>query len=143
MGLPAIKVDFVGKDLWKIKPLIHSEDIFLHENVPDVLPWFQQADILVVPLRQGAGTRIKILEAMAAGLPVVTTSKGCDGTEAVNGRHLLIADSAQEFAGEVDRLIGDKSLAAKLAREARALVEKKYSWEMAAASIHEALSKLL
>jgi glycosyltransferase involved in cell wall biosynthesis len=141
--LPGTQVDFVGKDLWRIKNLVRADDIHLHENVPEVLPWLHQADLLAVPLRQGAGTRIKILEAMAAGLPVVTTSKGCDGTEAVNGRHLLIADSAQEFAGEVDRLIGDKSLAAKLAREARALVEKKYSWEMAAASIHEALSKLL
>jgi glycosyltransferase involved in cell wall biosynthesis len=140
--MPDAEVDFVGKDLWKIKDLIPSDGIRLHENVPEVLPWFQQADVLAVPLRQGAGTRIKILEAMAAGLPVVTTAKGCDGTEVVKGKHLLIADSARDFAGEVLRLIEDGPLATRLAQEARDLVEKKYSWEMAAATIHETLRGL-
>jgi glycosyltransferase involved in cell wall biosynthesis len=140
--MPKAEVDFVGKDLWKIRDLVRIDGIRLHENIPEVLPWFQQADVLAVPLRQGAGTRIKILEAMASGLPVVTTTKGCDGTEVVQGKHLLIADSAQDFAGEVLRLIEDDPLAARLAQEARSLVEKKYSWEMAASTIHETLSGL-
>lgn len=69
-----------------------------HENVPDVLPYFRKADILVVPLRYGAGTRGKILEAMAHGLPVVTTTKGCEGIAAENGEHLLIADTPSSLA---------------------------------------------
>jgi glycosyltransferase involved in cell wall biosynthesis len=141
--IPEVEVDFVGKDLWKIKDLIRFEGIQLHENVPEVLPWFQRADVLAVPLRQGAGTRIKILEAMAAGLPVVTTPKGCEGTEVSHGKHLLIADSAEDFAVELVRLIEDNRLAARLAQEARCLVEARYSWEMAANTIHETLSTLV
>jgi glycosyltransferase involved in cell wall biosynthesis len=141
--IPGVEVDFVGKDLWKVKDLVRFEGIYLHDNVPDVLPWFQRADVLAVPLRQGAGTRIKILESMAAGLPVVTTSKGCEGTEVSHGKHLLIADSTEAFAKEVVRLIEDNSLAGRLAQEARGLIEAKYSWEMAANTIHEALRTLL
>jgi glycosyltransferase involved in cell wall biosynthesis len=140
--MPDVQVDFVGKDLWKIKDLVHADGIHLHENVPEVLPWFQQADLLAVPLRQGAGTRIKILEAMAMGVPVVTTAKGCDGTGVVHGKHLLIADSAQNFADEAIRLIEDDLLAGQLIREARSLVEKEYSWEKAAAAIEATLSTL-
>ena len=142
-SMPDAEVDFVGKDLWKIKDLIRSANIQQHENVPDVLPWFQKADVLAVPLRQGAGTRIKIIEAMAAGLPVVTTSKGCEGIDVIHGKHLLVADTTEEFANEIIRLIENDSLAVQLTREARHLVEAKYSWEMAAATIHETLSTLL
>jgi glycosyltransferase involved in cell wall biosynthesis len=142
MKMPDVQVDFVGKDLWKIKELVHADNIHLHENVPEVLPWFQQADVLAVPLRQGAGTRIKIIEAMASGVPVVTTAKGCDGTDVVHGKHLLIADSAKDFADELIRLIEDDLLAGQLIREARSLVEKEYPWEKAAATIHATLSTL-
>jgi len=141
--MPDAEVDFVGRELWRIKSLVRSSGIRLHENVPDVLPWFHQADVLAVPLRLGAGTRIKVLEAMATGLPVVTTAKGCEGTEAAHGKHLLIADSAEEFADEIIRLIGNEPLAARLTREARRLVETRYSWEMAAATIHQSLRTLL
>ena len=140
---PEAEVDFVGKDLWRIKDLVRSGRVRLHENVPEVLPWFQQADLLAVPLRMGAGTRIKILEAMAAGVPVVTSAKGCEGTGVVAEKHLLIADSAGDFAGEVLRLLNDGALATRLVGEARLLVEREYSWEMAAAAIHQTLSALL
>ena len=139
---PETEVDFVGKDLWRIKDLIHFDKVRLNENVPDVLPWFQQADVLAVPLRQGAGTRIKIIESMAAGLPVVTTSKGCDGTDVAHEKHLLIADSAQGFAEEVVRLLENDQLALNLAQNARQLVEREYSWEMGANTIHGILSGL-
>jgi glycosyltransferase involved in cell wall biosynthesis len=129
--------------LWKIGNLARGDNINLHENVADVLPWFQKADVLAVPLRQGAGTRIKILEAMAAGLPVVTTSKGCEGIEGEHEKHLLVADSREQFADEVMRIIENDTLASRLVREARRLIERKYSWEMAAAIIHEKLSSLL
>jgi len=140
--MPDAEVDFVGKDLWKIKEIVRCDNIRLHENVPDVLPWFRQADVLAVPLRLGAGTRIKILEAMAAGLPVVTTSKGCEGTGVVHEKHLLVADSARDFAEEMLKLLEDGSLASQLTLEARHLVEQEYSWEMAAATIHEKLRTL-
>src|SRR5208282_4382115 len=91
--LPEAKLSIVGRDLVKINKTRPSESIEFHENVADIVPYFRGSDVLVVPLRMGAGTRIKILEAMASGLPVVTTSKGCEGIEVKHGRHLLIADS--------------------------------------------------
>ena len=139
---PDAEIDFVGKDLGKIRQFLPARGIRLHEHVTEVLPWFQQADVLVVPLRQGGGTRIKILEAMAAGLPVVTTSKGCEVIDIVRSRHLLVGDSAEEFANHVTCLIENDSLAGQLAQEARELVEAKYTWEMAAAAIHAKLSSL-
>jgi glycosyltransferase involved in cell wall biosynthesis len=75
--------------------------------------------------------RVKILTAMAHGVPVVTTSVGCEGIEVVSGRHLLIADAPEEFADAVLRLMDDRALAGALAREARALVERTYDYRVA------------
>ncbi len=91
--MPDVKLDIVGRELWEIDGRASVGGGESHENVPDVLPYFRKADILVVPLRYGAGTRVKILEAMAHGLPGVTTTKGCEGIAAENGEHLLIADT--------------------------------------------------
>lgn len=123
-----VRLNIVGRELWKIGDSA-GEGAVLHENVPDVLPWLAGADLLVVPLRHGAGTRIKIMEAMAAGVPVVTTSKGCEGIAVANGEHLLIADTPEEFAAAVGMLLGDRTLADRLRGNARRLVEMRYSWE--------------
>ncbi len=123
-----IELDVVGRRLCKIKAY-KTEGVEFHEDVPDVLPFFKKSAMLVVPLRQGAGTRIKILEAMASGLPVVSTSKGCEGLNVVNGEHILIANSVDSFASAVLRLGKDASLRDSIARNARSLVEERYSWE--------------
>ncbi len=94
-------------------------------DVPDC---FAGADLLVVPLRIGAGTRLKVLEAMAAGLPVVSTDRGCEGTAAVAGVHLLTADTPREFAAACLRLLAEPGLSGSLAAKARRLVEERYSW---------------
>jgi polysaccharide biosynthesis protein PslH len=140
--LPEIKLDIVGRDLHKVSGRFSFKGVEYHENVPDVLPWFRKADLLVVPLRYGAGTRIKIIEAMAAGLPVVSTSKGSEGIAASDGRHLLLADTPEDFAGAVARLMGDRGLAEHLARHARQLVEERYSWEKGATMMATVLAAL-
>ena len=127
--LPDILLDVVGRDLWKIRGWLPHKGMEFHESVSDILPYLRQADLLVVPLRQGAGTRIKILEAMAAGLPVVATSKGCEGLVVKDGEHLLIADEAGSFAEAVHKILNDAGLGKSLACNARTLVETKYSWE--------------
>jgi len=127
--IPAVKVDVVGRELWRIKNQKSLEAVQFHETVPDVLPFFRKADVLLVPLRYGAGTRIKILEAMAAGVPVVSTSKGCEGIEVVSGEHLMIADSPDSFALSVQRLLVDPGLKMTIMQNARHLVETKYAWE--------------
>ncbi|MBI4745473.1 MAG: glycosyltransferase, partial [Deltaproteobacteria bacterium] len=127
--MPEVRLEIVGKELWKIHDQPSFKGARFHQNVPDVLPWFRSSDLLVVPLRYGAGTRIKILEAMAAGLPVVTTSKGCEGIDVRHGEHLMIADSPAEFAAAVGTLIESEALRKSLIRNARRLVEERYSWQ--------------
>lgn len=125
-----VKLDIVGRELWRIQNHSSIKGVELHENVPEVIPYFRKADVLIVPLRYGAGTRIKILEAMAAGTPLVTTSKGCEGVGVTNGEHLLVADSPEEFASAVQRVIEDDNLRNSMTQNAREFVERNYSWEM-------------
>jgi glycosyltransferase involved in cell wall biosynthesis len=97
-------------------------------RVPDVTPHYRDSAVSVVPLRAGGGTRLKILEAMALGRPVVSTSLGCEGLDVTDGRHLLIADSPEEFAAKVGLLLKSPRRRQDLAEEARLLVEKTYDW---------------
>jgi glycosyltransferase involved in cell wall biosynthesis len=83
----------------------------------------------VAPIRQGGGTRLKILEAMALGTPVVATAKGAEGLDVVDGEHLLLADDPERFAAAVLRLLADQALAARLAANARQSVQQRYEWE--------------
>jgi polysaccharide biosynthesis protein PslH len=85
--------------------------------------------VCVVPLREGGGTRLKILEAMALGTPVVSTSKGAEGLDVIDGEHLLIADEPQAFATAVTRLLTDEELRHKLVRNARQCVVERYDWK--------------
>jgi glycosyltransferase involved in cell wall biosynthesis len=94
--------------------------------VPDIDPFVRQSRVLVVPMRAGSGMRVKILEAMARGLPVVSTAVGCEGIDIVPGRHLLVEDDPSRFADAVARVLNDDVLAASLASEARALVMARY-----------------
>lgn len=109
----------------------------------DVSECFAGADILLVPLRIGAGTRLKVLEAMAAGLPVITTSRGCEGTLVQAGEHLLVADTPQDFAAACLRLLADPGLAGSLAVNARRLVEEHYGWAAIGADLATTYSELL
>lgn len=96
--------------------------------VPDVRDELRTAAVCLVPLQEGGGSRLKILEAFAAGVPVVSTSVGVEGIDARNGEHLLVADTPADLAAAVDRLLNDRELARDLVQSARSLVEARYSW---------------
>ena len=98
--------------------------------VPDVRPYVARAAVVIAPLRVGSGTRLKILEALAMGKPVVTTTIGCEGLSVVDGEHLVVADDPQPFAEAVARLMTDRKLATELGRSGRALIERDYSWSV-------------
>jgi glycosyltransferase involved in cell wall biosynthesis len=85
--------------------------------------------LTVAPMRVGGGTRIKILHSMAMGLPVVSTSLGCEGLSVVDGRQLLIRDQPDQFAEAVLRLISDPALRNDLRIGARTLVEERFDWK--------------
>jgi len=96
--------------------------------VDDVRPLVAGASVCVVPIRQGGGTRLKVLEAMALGTPVVATSKGAEGLEVQDGQHILLADDPASFAERVVQLLGDPALHHRVATGARCLVEQRYDW---------------
>ncbi len=96
--------------------------------VPDVRPYVEQAAAVVVPLRMGGGTRLKALEALASGKPMVSTSLGIEGIAVVHNEHLLIADGAENFADAVTRLLSDADLRRQFAANGRRLAEERYSW---------------
>jgi len=97
-------------------------------TVEDIQPHVHECDVIVVPLKAGGGTRIKIYEAMAMGVPVVSTTIGAEGLEITHGQNILIADDAPAFARELVRAAGAPALLAALARQGREDVEKKHSW---------------
>jgi glycosyltransferase involved in cell wall biosynthesis len=105
--------------------------------VPDPTPYLQRAALMVVPLRAGGGMRVKILNAMAQGIPIVSTTLGCEGIEVVPGENILIADEPADFADAVLRLLNEADLAAKLAAGGRHLAEKKYDYRHACRSLDD------
>jgi polysaccharide biosynthesis protein PslH len=108
--------------------------------IEDTEPEFANARMLVVPLRMGGGTRLKILEALARGTPVVSTTVGCAGLELNPGEELLVADSPVDFAAAVDRLLADDDLCVRLATAGRAAVERRYDWREVAPAFDRAVS---
>ncbi|MSQ24355.1 MAG: glycosyltransferase [Chloroflexi bacterium] len=97
-------------------------------HVEDAHAELRRADAFVAPIRMGGGTRFKILEAMAAGVPVVSTPLGVGGIAVESGQHALVASSPQDFARAVHRLLTDRPYARQLSEEARRLVEARYAW---------------
>jgi sugar transferase (PEP-CTERM/EpsH1 system associated) len=98
-------------------------------NVADIRPWYQKAAVFVVPMRLGRGVQNKVLEAMAMGRPIVSTSKANDGIGALDGEHLIIADSADNFARAVTGLLQDHNRQKILGVNARNFVLAENTWE--------------
>jgi len=111
--------------------------------VNDVRPWLERADVVIVPVRIGGGTRLKILEAMAMGKAVVSTTIGAEGLDLVAERDLLVADDAAGFAAQVARLLADSELRRRLGAAARGLVANRYSWKRSVDTLSEFYGDLL
>ena len=103
--------------------------------VPDTRPYVSRAAVTVVPIRAGSGTRLKILEALALGRAVVSTTAGCEGLNVVDGEQLLVADEPDLFARHVVRLLGDVAERERLGAAGRRLVEARYGWDAAVATV--------
>jgi glycosyltransferase involved in cell wall biosynthesis len=127
--VPDARLDIVGsRPPRNIASLDQLDGVTVHADVPDVPPFLTRARVAVVPLRIGSGSRIKVLEALAAGRPVVGTTIGVEGLEAVAGRHLLVEDEPEAFARAVVMLLADDGTAEALARSGRELIDASYSW---------------
>ena len=97
-------------------------------TVPDVRPFLAEAEVMVVPLRVGGGTRIKIFEAMATGIPVVSTRIGAEGLPVKHGGEILLADEPADFAQQIALLFEQETLRRSLGQNARRLVQARFSW---------------
>jgi glycosyltransferase involved in cell wall biosynthesis len=111
--------------------------------VEDLRPHLASAAAVVVPLRLGGGTRLKIVEAMAMGKAIVSTALGAEGIEATPERDILIADEPEHFARAVIRLLDDAALRARLGRAARELAVRRYSWAEAASRLENFFEDIL
>jgi glycosyltransferase involved in cell wall biosynthesis len=105
--------------------------------VPDVRPYLRRAAVVVVPIRMGSGTRLKVVEGLALGKPLVSTTVGHEGVEVRDGEHLLIGDTAETFAQRIGELFEDEALGDRLGRAGRELMERRYSWETAGGRLEE------
>lgn len=125
------KTDFVFKIIGAFDSRLMPQLPFPTEftgYVEDIRPHLCECSLLIVPLRIGGGTRLKILEAMALGVPVLATTIGCEGIEALPERDVIITDDPQVFADQMMAMLTDEPLRERLSRNARQLVEQKYSW---------------
>ena len=130
--LPQVRFSVVGADPPPEVRALSAADasIIVTGYVAEAQPIIQKSSVLVVPLRAGGGMRVKILNALAQGLPVVTTTIGCEGIAVVPGRDLLVADTPEAFAQAVLRILTDDGLARALAANGRRLVEQKYDYRV-------------
>ncbi len=110
--------------------LLNDKTVKFIGEVDEVTPWYRKCNIAIAPLMQGSGTRLKILEAMSLGNPVVTTTIGVEGIEAHKDNDVLVADDPAGFADKIIQLSSDPVKASFISVNARRLVENKYSWNI-------------
>jgi glycosyltransferase involved in cell wall biosynthesis len=126
--VPGATLRIIGREPPRqILALKNEPGVEVIDNAPDVTPHLRDGALLAVPLESGGGSRLKILESFAAGLPVVSTPVGCEGLDVERDTHLLVAER-DEVANAVVRMLNDSQLARTLAGRARDLVRRKYDW---------------
>lgn len=140
---PDCTVAIVGRSPDRTVAGLASSDprILVTGTVDDVRPYLWGSTVAIVPLRIGGGTRLKIYEAMAAGVPVVSTTVGAEGLEVSSPRNIRLADTPDAFASACAELLHDEEARARQAREAREMVHALCSWEAAASAFEEILER--
>lgn len=147
---PQIKSKITDSEFWvagrsppkKIKDLESIDGVKVTGTVEDVRPYYERAKVFVAPFRFGGGTKLKILEAMAMRVPVVSTSVGCQGLEVENEKHVFIEDNDENFIHKIITLMEDDNLREKIEENGRNLVLKNYSWSIITKNINYQLNYL-
>lgn len=138
---PDLRFDIVGKnpDQRLQEATARWEGISLKGFVPDLQEIYRDSRVSVAPLLFGSGMKVKVLDAMARGMPTVTTSVGAEGIDVEIGTHLLVADNPDDMANEVDRLLTDSELWQRLQINSRALIRERYTWRALFSQMHRTL----
>ena len=128
---PACRLTIAGQRPPRaIRSLASDRSITVTGYVNDTVSLARDCGVFVVPLRSGSGVRVKILNAMAMSLPIVSTSIGAEGLAVTPGEHMLIADTPATFANAVTRVLSNRDLAQRLGRAGRELAVERYSWDI-------------
>ena len=135
---PGVQFTIVGRDPVPEILALQSNRIQVTGTVEDVRPFYASAVAAIAPIRTGSGTRLKILEAMAAGVPVVSTRLGAEGLDVQDDVHLLFAGDVRETVAAIDRLLLSDETGHRISASARALVTGRYDW----ATIGQLLSRI-
>ena len=135
---PKAKLVVVGREQpeWLVRKARVDKSIDFLGFVDDIDEVLNEAEVCICPIYSGSGTRLKILEYMAAAKSVVTTAKGCEGLNVTNEVNILIANTDIEFAAAVIKLLNDKNLNDRIGKEARTLITKNYRWDTITANLH-------
>lgn len=140
---PSVRLRIVGKNPPELLKKRRNHQIEITGYVEDVRPYILESDLYVVPLRMGGGTRLKILQAMAMKVPIISTTIGAEGLDAVDGTHALLRDDPKEFAEATLELMNNSSLKKKLAENAYQFVREEYDWRTIGRRIDAAFHYLM
>jgi len=142
-SVPTVQVRLVGREGHRVGHLAGLAGVDLVGEVDDVRPYLASATVVVAPVRFGGGTRLKLLEAFAAGVPVVSTPLGAMGLGARDGVHLLLGEDAGQLAAAVGRLCSHPQLGRQLAEAARELYVDRFTPAAAISAVRRAVDPLL
>ena len=140
--LPQIRLLIVGQSPAKAVRGLASPAVTVTGAVEDIRPYLEKAAVYVVPMRMGGGVRLKVLEAMAGGIPVVSTRAGAEGIAVDDGENVLLADTAAEFAAKVVEVLTNVSLGRRLAAQGRKLAEAHHDWRLITPTLEELYARL-
>lgn len=128
---PDVTIDVIGSNPPDaLQQLARQDPAFrVHGFVDDIDPYLRNATLCICPVYDGGGTRLKVLNALAQGMPLVSTTVGCEGIDVIPETHVLIGDTPDAFAAQIGRLFDDPALRRRLATEGRRLIEERYSWD--------------
>lgn len=127
--VPDVRILIVGKNpIDAVKACAARPGVTVTGSVPDVRPYYRQAWIQMVPLRIGGGTRLKIVESLAIGTPVVSTTIGAQGLDLVHNQNILLADDADSFAATLARALTDPALRHSLAADGMRTAHQRFGW---------------
>jgi len=132
---PSLTIKIAGQNAKKIGPSENPKIKIVniaHSNSDKVRKLFQKADIFIAPIFGPGGTRLKILAAMGSGVPVVSTEVGVEGLDVIDGKHILIAETPDQFSMKISEIISNRALYNRIRKNAYLLVKEKYQWQQIA-----------
>lgn len=141
--VPEVELWIVGRNPPERVRRLERDNVHVTGFVDDIMPYYRRSTVCVVPLRAGSGTRLKVLEAMALGRAMVSTSIGCEGIDLVDGEHIFIADDVHDFAEKTLKLLTDAQLRRDMVASARRLAAEKYDWRVLVEGLIQTYERLL